>query len=214
MLCGFKNINVKKYLKILKCKEKSNKIAIEGSRLVLEAIKQKIHLECLFLTQKCIVKNKDTKYDLTKFNIKIYIITEKAAKIMSEVNTPQGVFAIAEKNLNLNITDIKKGENILALYKIKDPSNLGVLFRSAFCFGFLKIVLYDCCNIYNSKVIRCSMGSVFGLCFFVCESFNNFLRYLNFKNIYSYATVVNSLAKPSKNTLSKKGVIIYKDQRK
>ena len=83
--------------------------------------------------------------------------------------TPQGVFCVCELLDNLSgldkIEDIKNaGLGFLALENLQDPANMGAIIRTAEALGMDGILLSDgCCDVYNPKVLRGSMGGVFRL---------------------------------------------------
>ena len=53
---------------------------------------------------------------------------------------------------------------------MQDPGNLGTILRTAEAFGINGILLSKgCCDLYNPKVLRASMGGVFRLPLSVCE---------------------------------------------
>ncbi|UKI40240.1 MAG: hypothetical protein L6V95_08410 [Candidatus Melainabacteria bacterium] len=59
-----------------------------------------------------------------------------------------------------SLNDLKTKNTIVLLENIKDGGNLGTIIRSANAFGVDGIVLYgDTIDIYNSKVIRSSVGN-------------------------------------------------------
>jgi TrmH family RNA methyltransferase len=79
---------------------------------------------------------------------------------LAETETPQpliGVYFIPEPV-------IKQYDTALYLDGIRDPGNLGTVFRTASAFGIDAIFLSaDCCEVWSPKVIRASLGSVFWL---------------------------------------------------
>ena len=167
MIISCKNLKIKEYLKLRDCKQhlkKQDRFVIEGVRLIFEAFKQKVEIFELFLTKKCEEKFSNGKYNLKQFK-NFSLISEKVAKELSLVKNNQGAFAIVKKIKCFSINQIKSSSLVLALIKINNPINLGGLLRSAFCFGFLKVLLYNCCNVYNPKVVRASMGALFNLSF-------------------------------------------------
>ena len=50
----------------------------------------------------------------------------------------------------------------IILENIQDPTNLGTILRTAEALGINFVIMSkDCCDIYNSKTLRGSMGAVF-----------------------------------------------------
>lgn len=210
MIISCNNLKIKEYLKLKNCKQhlkKQNKFVIEGVRLVFEALKQNVKIFELFLTKECEKKISDGKYDIKQFK-NFNLISENVAKKLSLVKNNQGAFAIAKKPAYFKLNEIKPSSFVLALVKVKDPTNLGSLLRSAFCFGFLKVLLFNCCNIYNSKVVRASMGALFKLSFLNCSNFEKTLEFFKEKKINTYAATLGKNALPSKILQKKSGVLV------
>ena len=210
MLESLNNSKIKRYLK-LKTNKKHRKeekcFVVEGVRLIFEALKNKVEIIELFLTEECEEKCINGKYDLTKFKSPI-LISKKIAEKFSFVETNQGAFAILKEPKNFKKEEIKNNEKTLALFNVKDPGNLGSLFRSAFSFGFFKIILHNCCSIYNEKVIRASMGTIFKLFFLDCKDFEDVIAFLKNKNIKTYATALHQNSKTSRKIKGEKGVLV------
>ena len=210
MIISCKNLKIKEYLKLRDCKQhlkKQDRFVIEGVRLIFEAFKQKVEIFELFLTKKCEEKFSNGKYNLKQFK-NFSLISEKVAKELSLVKNNQGAFAIVKKIKCFSINQIKSSSLVLALIKINNPINLGGLLRSAFCFGFLKVLLYNCCNVYNPKVVRASMGALFKLSFLNCRDFEEILNFLKEKKIKTYAATLGKKALCSKFLQNKTGVLI------
>ena len=210
MISNIKNDKIKKFIKLRDLKKNriyENSFTVEGVRLICEAVSSSVLTSSLFLTKECIEKNKDSIYDLTKFGNYNIISKEVAAK-MSLVKTPQGAFAIAKKPKDFLKEEIVPEDLVLALYEIKDPGNLGSLIRSALSFGFLKIILYNCCDVFNQKVIRSSMGNIFKVSFLKCENFEDMLTFLKRRKIKTFATSVKETAISSKKLQNENGVLV------
>ena len=75
---------------------------------------------------------------------------------------------------------------------IQDPGNLGTMLRTAEAAGVSGIVLSrDCADIYNPKVIRSTMGSVFRVPFVYVPSFTEALRSIKEQGITVYAAYLH-----------------------
>lgn len=187
------NFKVKQYIKLSNKKsyrDKLGKFVIEGVRILQDALRSGVTLDRVFITENCISKIKNTTYDIT--NLCNYdVISEKIAGCMAGVSQSQGAFAIANKPPAICVDDIFNDDFVLALHDVQDPGNVGTLIRTADAFGFNKIVLSNSCDIYNPKVVRSTMGSLFRSCFLECLNFEKFLDNVN---IEKYATVVKKNA--------------------
>lgn len=183
------NFKVKQYIKLSNKKsyrDKMGRFVIEGVRILQDALRFGVTFDNVFVTDSCISKVKNTAYDIT--NLCDYdVISEKIAGYMASVNQSQGAFAIANKPHTISSDDIVSSDFVLALHDVQDPGNVGTLIRTADAFGFNKIVLSNSCDVYNPKVVRSTMGSLFRSNFLECLDFEKFLDIVDIKK---YATVV------------------------
>lgn len=148
-----------KKLKERKNRIKSGKYIIEGFRLVQEAFKAGIDIDCLIVT-----RDGKEKLDLylgeylhEKSNV--YEMSDVLFKELISTEQPQGIVAVInmnEKPLDLN------GSFYLLCDKVQDPGNLGTIIRTAHAVGVQGIILTKgTVDIYNEKTIRSTMGSIF-----------------------------------------------------
>ena len=110
-----------KKLKDKKYRDSSNEYVIEGVKLVAEAIQEKATIKQIDLCDDC-EKNaaipKDLMYEIAKYEC-VYV-TEKIFNYLSEVQTPQGILAVIEKNGLAEEIDYTQ-EIIVALDDVQDP---------------------------------------------------------------------------------------------
>ncbi len=77
---------------------------------------------------------------------------------------------------------------ILALENLQDPGNLGTMFRSGEAAGVTGILMSnDTVDVYNPKVIRSTMGSIFRIPFYYTEDFTGSIRALKEHGVRTYA---------------------------
>ena len=100
--------------------------------------------------------------ELLELNIKaeIYIIADKIFKGLSDTVNSQGVIAYFEQIHSRGIESIRDGKYIL-LDDVRDPGNVGGIIRSADGFGVKLIMTPECVELYNPKLIRSTMASIF-----------------------------------------------------
>ncbi|WP_300601370.1 RNA methyltransferase [Niabella sp.] len=81
---------------------------------------------------------------------------------ISQLKTPNEAVALIEKKDHENLGWQNASGLVLALDGIQDPGNLGTIIRTADWFGVPGIVCSpDCADVYNSKVVQSTMGSLF-----------------------------------------------------
>lgn len=135
----------------------------EGVRLCGEVPENGIEIEELLYTEEAYLKYTDAIDKLEKQAKKSYIITDEIAEKVSDTLSPQGVFCTGKMKQNtLDIENMKIDGQFVLLENIQDPSNVGAIFRTAEAIGLNGAILSsDCCDLYNPKVMRASMGAVF-----------------------------------------------------
>lgn len=141
----FKLINK---LKQKKYRDQRSSFLIESRKLVREAISSKADIEFIILKE-----GSDFESSLPSLYFE-----ESLFNKFSNLTSPDGVAALVRKKPPKAISSPR----VLLLDKINDPGNMGTIIRSAEAFGFFDIILSpDTVDIYNTKSLRASMGSVF-----------------------------------------------------
>lgn len=173
-------------------KERAQKglFVIEGIRTFKEAVKEKADIKSVYITQEAYDKFPDVVCNDT-YPDGFYIITDELARRVSDSVTPQGIFAVIAA-IDRDINSVLDSGRVLVLNNLQDPGNIGTLLRTAEAVGINSVILCEnCCELYNPKVIRSTMGSVFRLSIAVCDSFEIVVKALKAHGIKSFAAVVN-----------------------
>jgi TrmH family RNA methyltransferase len=98
-------------------------------------------------------------------DVAIHLVTDKAAKALSDTVTPVGLFAVCTLP-EVRLTDVLAAGPRLLLVAVdtSEPGNAGALIRTADAMGADAVVLAgDGVDPYNGKCLRASAGSVFAL---------------------------------------------------
>ncbi len=161
MITSDKNKIIKDIVKLKQKKEreKANKFYIEGERIINE-IPSNIHIEMYIFSEKFYNEMSDKdKYT----NIKNIIVSNDVFKKISDTINPQGIMAICNIPKNsLKDVNINNNSFFIILDRICDPGNMGTIIRTAEALGVDAIFLSKgCVDLYNDKVIRATMGSIF-----------------------------------------------------
>jgi len=103
--------------------------------------------------------------------IKVYSLTDSLFESVSDTMNPQGVLAVlGMKKESLKVAALRDGILVI-LDGIRDPGNMGTIIRTADAAGCAGIIVTDgCVDLYNPKVLRSTMGSVFHLPVLHCRS--------------------------------------------
>lgn len=163
MILSIQNKIVKQIFKLKTKKErdKTGLIIIEGERFISQ-VPANIEIQ-YYIFSESFSKKTDVLNIYNKAHF--YVVSDDIFKKISETDTPQGIIAICKINKN-SLENLKIDENsiFLILDRIMDPGNLGTIIRSADALGISAIFLSNgCVDLYNSKVLRSTMGSVFNI---------------------------------------------------
>ena len=84
---------------------------------------------------------------------------------LSTVQTPSNIIAFLTPCPAPNLEDVvNEAEMLVVLDRLHDPGNIGTIMRTSEAMGVSAVILLkDCCNPNNHKVIRAAMGSSFRL---------------------------------------------------
>ncbi|MBQ8086355.1 MAG: RNA methyltransferase [Lachnospiraceae bacterium] len=162
--------NVIKCVKQSKERRKQGVFVVEGIRMFSE-IPKDYHVES-FVTGEFYDKHAELFAGL-----KYEIVSDNVMETLADTKTPQGVISIV-RQFSYNIVErILEGNSIkttdaevsgtdnpllIALENIQDPGNLGTIIRTCEGAGVTGILMSTgTVDIYNPKVVRATMGSIF-----------------------------------------------------
>ncbi len=158
------NENIKhiKKLKEKKYREQYGEYVIEGINLIKEALQEKADIKSVFICDGFMNADdieKELLYNIASLNC-IYV-DEKVFNTISDVETPQGILAIVNKNQKSNEIDYKE-DMIVILDGIQDPGNLGTILRTIDSCNLTQVIVSKkTADAYNPKVVRSTMGAIF-----------------------------------------------------
>lgn len=154
-------------LKTKKGRKTQGRFLVEGLHLCEEAINSNWEIESVLFTN--LFQNSPAgKKLLQKFkksNVKTIPVKSEVVKKLSDTVTPQGIICVV-KIRKFSLGELWSGRSniILTLDAIRDPGNVGTLIRTADAFGIGGVILSsDTVELYNPKVVRSTMGSIFHL---------------------------------------------------
>ena len=120
----------------------------------------------------------------------VEIVRDSVFQSMSDTNTPQGILAEVYQTATTE-DDLFAGDAapfLLIIERLQDPGNLGTIIRTAEGAGVTGIILSaDTVDIYNPKVIRSTMGSVFRVPFFYTDDLEQTVLDLKARGIRVFA---------------------------
>lgn len=163
-----RNARVKEVRKLAQKSERQETglFVIEGPQAVREALVSRPELiEELFVTPTALERHSELRGLAEEAQLEVVFASEEAIDAMADTRTPQGVIAVC-RQFPSSIRDALSGSPKLVaiLEEVRDPGNLGTIIRAADAAGADAIILTGrTVDLYNSKVVRSSTGSIFHL---------------------------------------------------
>lgn len=206
MITSEKNQLIKDVIKLKQKKEreKTGKFYVEGQRIIDE-IPSNIKID-KYIFSKTFYENIDTKKYEKHQNI---VIEDNLFKKISDTINPQGIMAICEiPKIDINNIKIKENNFFVILDRISDPGNMGTIIRTAEALGADAIFLSKgCVDLYNDKVLRATMGSIFHLPIIENNDLDYLIDFLKTKKIDIICTYLEG-GKPPYEINMKKSIAI------
>lgn len=159
--------------KLIQLKEKSKvrkttgTFTVEGKKMFVEIPAE--DLVSVYVSETFLKENgklvKDKKYQ---------IVSDQVFKKISDTVTPQGIVAVVkQKSYSIDYIIEKRNKEkscIVVLDRLQDPGNMGTIVRTGEAAGISGIIMSkDSADIYNPKVIRSTMGSIFRVPFSIVD---------------------------------------------
>lgn len=169
MITAASNSRIKRLIQLnqkAKARRTEDVFVVEGQKMFLEApadrIKEVYVSESFPERCTCREKLEKTGYE---------VVADSLFGKISDTCTPQGILCVVEQ-FHYNMKELLQKENplLLVLENIQDPGNLGTLLRTAEGAGVDGVIMSrDTVDIYNPKVIRSTMGSIYRMPFLYTE---------------------------------------------
>jgi len=163
IISSLQNSHFKRLKKISnnKFNKRDSEFVIEGIKEISLAVKSNFKIKNIFFREQ-----KTLKFDVNLTNeIEIFYLKKNLFDLLTYRKNSSQVMAVADKkSYSLDDILLKKKSIVLIVENIEKPGNLGAILRTADGMNVSGIIIVDSkINIYNSNVIRSSMGSVFNL---------------------------------------------------
>lgn len=145
-----------KKLHTKKERDKTGTFLVEGWHLTEEALKSGNEVVALIVRDG---EDIPSKWDVSSLDI--IHVTSEVMNAISDTEHPQGIAAVCSFPEE---TEQQQAGKVLMIDGVQDPGNLGTLIRTADSAGIDLVILGNgTVDLYNSKVIRSSQGSIFHL---------------------------------------------------
>ena len=155
---------LKYYVSLLqkKFRLKENIFLTEGKKVVLEGLKSNFECVIILITPRFFEEEKEYIKQIKSSNTRIEILKSLYFNRLTDTRSPEEIAAVFKyPQKQPDIISIKD-PLVVYLEDITDPGNLGTIIRNCDWFGIKNLFLSKTtAEVFNPKVIRASMGSVF-----------------------------------------------------
>lgn len=146
-------------------REAAGRFLAEGAQAVREALRAPDRVHELFVTETAADRYRELIEQARAATVRISEITPRAAEMLSETVTPQGIVAVCDL-LDVSLEQALAGSPrlVAVLAGVSDPGNAGTVIRVADASGADAVIFAgDTVDPHNGKGVRASTGSVFHL---------------------------------------------------
>ena len=186
--------SIVKYIRGLrdkKTREAEGRFVIEGSRFVYEAVLSGAYLDKVVFSERGdkqplateIISHLNHSTDLIR-------VSDQVMDYISDTETPQGIAAVIKlPGYSLRDLQIHPESVITVIDGVQDPGNVGTIIRTADAFGAGAVILTaGCADVYNTKTLRSTMGSVFHIPVVRDAEIGELKEFFQQNNIFTAAT--------------------------
>ncbi|MDT5015127.1 MAG: methyltransferase, TrmH family [Mycobacterium sp.] len=140
-------------------RRRAARFLVEGPNLVEAALRRGLVSE-VFATEAA-----STRFGAMLTDIPVSLVTDRAAKALSETVTPVGLVAVCSlPETTLDDVSSRAARLVAVAVEISEPGNAGTLIRVADAMGADAVVLAgNSVDPYNGKCLRASAGSMFSV---------------------------------------------------
>lgn len=189
MITTTQNKQIKQIIKLKKSareRKKQELFLVEGIRMFTEIPKE--HLYKTYASEDFYHAHQEVFQ-----GVDVELVSDSVMKEISDTMTPQGVLALV-KMLKYSLDDLldQKDPLFLVLENLQDPGNLGTILRTGEGAGISGLIMSrDTVDIYNPKVTRSTMGSIFRVPFVYVDDLFQVVETMKEKGITTYAAHLN-----------------------
>ncbi|WP_346699060.1 RNA methyltransferase [Catenibacillus scindens] len=163
-------------------REEQGQFVAEGIKMVSETPEEL--LERIYISETFVPDRRLTSWLEGK---KTETVSEKVFRGLSMTQTPQGILALVRMPRR-DVKSLLKKSAFLILESIQDPGNLGTMVRTAEGAGVDAIFMSKTCvDIYNPKVVRSTMGSLYRVPFVYVDDLHGLLEEMKKNKITLFA---------------------------
>lgn len=169
-----------------KARKEHGLFVVEGLKMFLEAPEEWIYR---VYVSESFEKNRDSLAHLE--GRRYEVVTDEVFRAVSDTQTPQGLLALV-KCPAYSLEQILGARNtipqLVFLESLRDPGNLGTILRAGEGAGITGLIMDEnTVDIFNPKVIRSTMGSIYRVPFICTSSLSDAAELARKKGVRLYA---------------------------
>lgn len=197
MIASTGNSQVKNVLalaKKAKARREQGSFIVEGIKMFKELPKEQ--LEKVYLSQHFLKQARQNKNMIEELltGCEWEEVSDEVMNHMSETQTPQGILAVV-RQFSYSLEEILKKEgpaHLMILETLQDPGNLGTIIRAGEGAGVTGVIMNSkTADIYNPKVIRSTMGSIYRVPFVYIDNLKEAVDSIKKAGISLFAAHLN-----------------------
>ncbi|WP_418792186.1 TrmH family RNA methyltransferase [Phosphitispora sp. TUW77] len=185
-----------------RAREAERVFVIEGHKIINEALSSGVSPEKIIVSQRALEHQAVTELlDYPDLNSEVNIVSNEVMEYMSETENPSGLIGLVSmpeaQPASLAALEITPRTLLVIIEGVQDPGNVGTIIRTADAFGADALITTGgCADIYNGKVLRATMGSIFHIPVISDAEPAELIAFLKDKGITMAATSPGNVAIP------------------
>lgn len=149
-------------------RDRTGQFVVEGPQGVRELLRDApAAARAVYLTGPAEERYPELAELATYAQVPLHRCTEQVIAAMADTPHPQGVLAVADRidvTLEQALSSLGDRGFVAVLTEVRDPGNAGTVIRGADAFGAAAVLISSASvDIYNPKVVRSTVGSLFHL---------------------------------------------------
>lgn len=183
MISSTANAQIKKINKLKKqiqTRRQEGLFVVEGWKMVSEALSHGL-VTHLYIREQERESYESRLFEMGGWTLSVDVptafVADSVFRQLSDTVAPQGILAVVrmprydrEEVVQAQAGGIYEQAKLLVLENIQDPGNMGTILRTAEGAGISGIVLgKGCVDLFNPKVVRATMGSLFRVPCYFCD---------------------------------------------
>jgi len=166
-ITSFKNPKVKylRSLRMRKYRQREGHFLAEGIRIVEEALTCGAAVETLVYAPDLLISERAKALVEQVERTRRLALSGDVFRALSERDEPQGIAALIRiEDRSLATISLSNDMLVVVAYQLRDPGNLGSIVRTADAAGVTGVIVVGpSVDIYDSRAVRATMGSLFAL---------------------------------------------------